>query len=306
MSKFIFAFLLLFFACSPNLESLNKQYKKITSRYEQALSRNPQNIALRMKLAHFYYQLSNYQKVKELLTNISTKEAKILLAKSLVYLNEYSLALEIFESLGEIEDDEYLYLYGKVLEEKNLFPLAIKIYKKVKGDFKDYALKRLKEITITIEKKCPKNIKRLLEKEKGFIEGITKEEATILLCNEVIEIKEDNTSLSTFHFVGKILKERGKDLGEVEIEYDSTYQKVELEYARTITSDGTVIYAGKENIRDVSKYLDYPLYSNAKAFIISMPAVEVGSIIEYKAKIYSYKLINKNNFSFIYKLKEKF
>ncbi|MCM8787860.1 MAG: DUF3857 domain-containing protein, partial [Candidatus Omnitrophica bacterium] len=54
------------------------------------------------------------------------------------------------------------------------------------------------------------------------------------------------------------------------------------------------------------KYLDYPLYSNAKAFIISMPAVEVGSIIEYKAKIYSYKLINKNNFSFIYKLKEKF
>ncbi|MCM8819187.1 MAG: DUF3857 domain-containing protein [Candidatus Omnitrophica bacterium] len=306
MVKVILALSLLFFACSSPLENLNQQYKKITRRYESAIIKNPQNIVLRMKLASFYYELSNYQKVKELLSNVSTKEAKILLAKSLVYLKEYSSALEIFESLGEIDDGEYLYLYGKTLEEKNLFPGAIKIYKKIKGPFKDYAQKRLKEITITIEKKYPKTIERLLKKEENFLSKIIKEEAAILLCNEVVEIKEDNTSLSTLHFVGKILREKGKNLAEVEIEYDSTYQRVELEYARTITKDKAVIYAGKEHIRDVSKYLDYPLYSNAKAFIISMPAVEVGSIIEYKVKIYSYKLINKNNFSFIYRLKEKF
>jgi hypothetical protein len=54
----------------------------------------------------------------------------------------------------------------------------------------------------------------------------------------------------------------------------------------------------------VSKYLNFPLYSNARALIISMPSVDIGSIIEYKAKIYCSKLIDKDKFSFIYRLRE--
>ncbi|MCM8824300.1 MAG: DUF3857 domain-containing protein [Candidatus Omnitrophica bacterium] len=132
------------------------------------------------------------------------------------------------------------------------------------------------------------------------------EAGIIYFVDEEIEITEQNTSVSTLHIVEQVLKERGKDLAEVEIGYDSTYERVELEFARTVTPDGRVIYAGKESMRDVSKYLNFPLYSNARAFIISMPSVEVGSFIEYKLKIYSSKLINKDDFSFIYKLRENY
>ena len=106
------------------------------------------------------------------------------------------------------------------------------------------------------------------------------------------------------HVIEKVLKERGKELAEVDIDYDSTDQRVELEFARTITKDGKVISAGGESIRDVSRYLNFPLYSNSRAFIISMPSVDVGSFIEYIIKIYSSKLINEDGFSFLYRLRE--
>ncbi|MFQ6067654.1 MAG: DUF3857 domain-containing protein, partial [bacterium] len=57
---------------------------------------------------------------------------------------------------------------------------------------------------------------------------------------------------------------------------------------------------GDKHIRDVSRYLEYPLYSNARVRIVSMPEVTWGAIIEYKAKKYINKLVGGKNFSFRY------
>jgi hypothetical protein len=93
------------------------------------------------------------------------------------------------------------------------------------------------------------------------------------------------------------LNERGKEgFSETAIDYDSTYEKVELEYARTIKPDGAVVEVGSRHIRDVSKYLNFPLYSNARVFIISFPEIVEGAAIEYKVKIYRNQLINKKDF----------
>jgi len=77
---------------------------------------------------------------------------------------------------------------------------------------------------------------------------------------------------------------------------------VELEYARTIRPDGAVVDVGSRHIRDVSKYLNFPLYSNARICIISFPEIADGAVVEYKLKVYRNQLINKKDFILHYSL----
>ncbi|MFH1202380.1 MAG: DUF3857 domain-containing protein, partial [Candidatus Omnitrophota bacterium] len=127
--------------------------------------------------------------------------------------------------------------------------------------------------------------------------------ALVLSCDEKIEVLPNNTQVSTMHYIVKILNERGKeDFAESHIEYDSTYEKIELEYARTIRPDGIVVEVGKRHIRDVSRYLNFPLYSNARVYIISFPEIAEGAVVEYKVKIYRSQLINKKDFVLSYAL----
>ncbi len=299
--------LFLLAACQPSPEQIHAIYKTETAHYQQLVKQNPKDINLRLKLAKLYYSFNDFENVKNLLAGVEDTKAKIILAKACAHLKDYDNALTIFDQVGSKSgDSEYLYLYATTLEEKNLYPKAVAIYRTIKGEYAAQASERIAKIGLKVEEGVPEHIKKLLKDEEKFLAGIEKEEAAILLVDEVNEIKPDNTSVATEYMVEKVLKEKGKDLAEVEIGYDSTYERVELEYARTITPDGKVVYAGAENIRDVSKYLNFPLYSNARALIISMPSVDIGSIIEYKFKIYSSKLITGNRFSFIYRLREAY
>jgi len=287
------------------LEELKNSYRESVAQHRQLLELNPDDLELRLKLAKFYYDFKDYSQVREILESIDNQGAKIILVKALVKAKDYDYAIEIFEQLKPIpKDNEYLYLYGQVLEEKNLFPKALKIYKKVGAPFKEKAGRRVKAIKARVDDKIPEEVVAISEAAEGFLKGLEDEAAIYLLVDEEVEIEPDNTSVSTIHVIKKVLQERGKGLAEVEMGYDSTYERIELEFARTITKDGKVIYAGGESIRDVSRYLNFPLYSNSRAFIVSMPSVEVGSFIEYKVKIYSSKLINEDDFSFIYRLRE--
>ena len=290
--------------CSSDLDKLSQDYKRICSGYEQTLLKNPNDLETRLKLAKFYYQFNDYDSVHKLLDGQTDDRARILLAQTLSKQKKYTQSLELFDQIGEQDDNEYMYIYAQTLEEKNLFPKAIKIYKLIKGEYEEQAKKRIKEIGLTVDEEIPQEIKELFSKHQGFVESRKEAEAVTLLVAEDIQINEDNTSISDIHVVEQVLKEKGKELGEVVIGYDSSDERIELEYARTITPDGKVVYAGKENIRDVSKYLNFPLYSNARAFIVSMPAVEIGSIIEYKVRIFSSKLINEDDFTFVYRLRE--
>ncbi|MCF7872647.1 MAG: DUF3857 domain-containing protein [Candidatus Omnitrophica bacterium] len=299
--------ILFFLGCNADFNQLEKEYNHLSKKYQKRLKDNPGNKKLRINLAEFYYNFRDYKKIEDVLEGIASDKAKLLLAKALVKQKKYDQAIETYQTIiDDLEDPEGLFLYGEVLEKKNLFPKAIEIYAKVKKPYSKPARKKIKSIQKKIENVFPENVKKLSQQAASFIEEKEDEAAIILSVDESIEILPNHTSVSTIHVVKQVLKERGKELAEVKIGYDSTYEKVELEYARTITRQAKVVYAGAENIRDVSRYLDFPLYSNSRAFIISMPAVNIGSYLEYKVKIYSSKLPAKDNFNFIYRLQEKY
>ena len=307
--KIVLLFLtLILLSCSqPNsIDNLTQQYHKLTKVYEARLQNNPQDIELRLELAEFYYNFKDYQKTIRLLENQTDQRARVLLAKSLAKNKDYDYAIEVFERVGVIDDSDYLYLYGRVLEEKNLFPKALEIYEKIEGGHKDKAKRRIEVIKIKVENKVPDIIAEISEEASEFLKGIKDDAAVYLLVDEESLIKEDNTSVFAVHVIKKVLEERGKELAEVQVGYDSTYERVELEFARTITKEGKVLYAGAENIRDIGLYRNFPLYSNSRAFVVSMPSVEVGSFIEYKLKIHSSKLVAEDNFNFIYRLQEPY
>ena len=124
------------------------------------------------------------------------------------------------------------------------------------------------------------------------------------MAKESVEVIEDGALESNIHYLIKILNERGKEgFAESLVEYDSTFEKVELIFARTIKPDGSIVYVGSKHIRDVSKYMNFPLYSNARVFIISFPEVAIGSVLEYKVRIKRSQLVNKKDFFLSYPLK---
>ncbi|MBN3041096.1 MAG: DUF3857 domain-containing protein [Candidatus Omnitrophica bacterium] len=292
---------------SASQQALKSSYDALALDYQKRLKADPGNQEIRFEAGDFFYQFRDYKTAIEILKESKSSKNRELLAKAYTKDKDYDLAIEVYEQLGEdLKDSESLFLYATVLEAKNLFPMALRAYKKVKPPYEDMAKERIDFIKTKIETGTPQEIAKLSVQASDFVSSLEDDAAVILLVDEKTSILPDNTSVSTIHIIEKVLKERGKELAEVEIGYDSTYQRVELDYARSITKDEKVLYTGKENIRDVSRYLNYPLYSNSRAFIVSMPAVDVGSIIEYKINIYASKLINKDDFSFIYRLREKY
>jgi len=274
--------ILFFVGCSPLkkanflLENSILNLKKAQSLLEAHLKKHPQDKRAKLLLARLYYQKSEFQK-----------------------------AFEIYEDLKGYLDPDSKIIFSKILIKKNLFEEAKKILKSIKSsDYKKEAQLLLKKIEKKISEKLPSYLEELLSKP------ITQQDiecgAQILLVDEVVQITPDNKEVSLVHFVARILNERGKELGEVKIEYDSTYEYIAELTAQTITKDKRVIKVGRENIRDVSKYLEFPLYSNLRVRIISMPECVPGSVIEYKVKIVRTRLINKKDFSIIYVLKEKY
>ncbi|MCM8789748.1 MAG: DUF3857 domain-containing protein, partial [Candidatus Omnitrophica bacterium] len=249
-------------------------------------------------------QIPEWDKAIEEFKQTEEPLAKKYTAISYFKLGDFTQGLEEF-SKNDIPDDEYLYYYGLNCEKLNLFDKALELYAKIKSDnFKQLALSRAN----SIEKEDKGvNIKDIEPEVYEIIENAPSEElypqagALVLKCDEKIEVTAGDKKISTLYYLIKILNERGKEnFSETTIEYDSTFEKIELEFARIIKPDGRVLDVGSRHIRDVSKYLNFPLYSNVRVYIISFPEITEGASIEYKVKIFSNKLINKNNFALSY------
>ncbi|MFC1646239.1 DUF3857 domain-containing protein [Candidatus Omnitrophota bacterium] len=253
---------------------------------------------VKLKLGSLYLDIGRYQEAIECFLGIKSQQAKKKLAIAYFKNLQQSDALAQFERLGELKDDEYLYYYGQALEENNLYDKALKIYSLIPQQAANYAKAsaRIESINLSDDILSTQKINEIINNSPGQ-DDYPEAGAIILLADESFEAFEDNTAEYNMHFMFKILNERGKrQFSEVEIGYDSTFEEVELEYARTIKPDGKVVYVGDKNIRDVSIYLNYPLYSNARAKIISMPEVAEGVIIEYRAKVFRKQLVNKKDF----------
>ena len=108
--------------------------------------------------------------------------------------------------------------------------------------------------------------------------------AVILLDEGKMEIlTTSQLPLSIFerHRIVKIMNPRGHRYAFVTIPY-SSQSRVENIQARTIAPDGKIYLLNKKNIYDVNLYPGFIFYSDQRAKIFTLPAVEDGSIVEYR------------------------
>ncbi|MFA5118687.1 MAG: DUF3857 domain-containing protein [Candidatus Omnitrophota bacterium] len=321
-----FVFVLVFSAlcgCTPQKSELEQariyaqvseaDYRKAVVLYKRLLSQGADPRRIGFELGELYYRQGKYAEAAEEFKRVDAPGARKWLAISYYKAGSYTDALAVFDQ-NELKDDaEYLYYRGLTCEKLNLFDSALEAYKKipgvlmpVPGSFAFFARERMRLIEKQVE---GLHIKDVSPEINAILLGAPASEkypqagALILLADEAVVVSAENTQVSSEHYLVKILNERGKDeFSEAHIEYDSTYEKLEVEYARTIKPDGTLVDVGSRHMRDVSKYLNFPLYSNARIFIISFPEITEGAIIEYKVKIVRNQLVNKKDFAFPYPL----
>jgi len=297
-------------SCFDSPELLAKRsagfYEQAVKEYERKIAQGKDLDRLYYELGSLYFDHGRFAKAQEALRNTKHAGADKLLAISYYHLGDFRDALEAF-SRQDCPDDECFYYHALTSEKLNLFDDALKYYARIKTDPKYTGLAKTR--IEDIEKKAESNVKDLSPEIAEILASAPKEEdypeagAAILYSNEKIEVTGRGTEISDLHYLIKIFNERGKEeFAEAHISYDSTFEKVELEYARVIKPDGKIAEVGKRHIRDVSRYTEFPLYSNSRVFIISFPEVAEGSILEYKVKITNNYLINKKDFVLGYPL----
>lgn len=110
----------------------------------------------------------------------------------------------------------------------------------------------------------------------------------IVLLNEgkmeVFVQKDLPFSVFEEHKTVRVLNNRGKQYANVVIPYSTGSEVKEVE-ARTISPQGIVTSLDQTTIYDVSLYPNFVFYSDQRAKIFTLPAVEDGSVIEYHYQI---------------------
>ncbi|MGD9015673.1 MAG: DUF3857 domain-containing protein, partial [Candidatus Omnitrophota bacterium] len=286
----------------------NDYYQRAVAKYKDLIVQGNNLEQANLELGLLYYQHAQYELASQHLSQINLPEAKKYRAISLFKTNDLTEARDAFKRIDH-PDDETLYYHGQACEALNLYDPALDIYQRIDQEpYKSLAQKQIQLITrqgegLHLESLSP-DLQRIIAAAPSP-DKYPDAGALILWCDEKVELSQENTAVFYEHILIKILNERGKQsFSEIVIGYDSTYEKVELEYARTIRPDGVIVPVGSRHIRDVSKYLNFPLYSNARARIISFPEISNHCIIEYKYKIYRNQLINEEDFTLSYSLQE--
>lgn len=281
-------------------------YDQGVKTYIELISKTKNPDKLYFELGKIYFDHGQLEKAIEAFKNTFDIAGEKFTAVAYYRLGDYTDALEVFNR-KKLPDDEFRYYHGLTCEKLNLFDQALSCYKEIgHGGYSALAQGRTNEI----EKKLGlRHIREIDSKINKIIlnapnaQNYPQAGALILIADEETEVTQDNTEITQVHYLVKILNERGKEnFAEAAIEYDSTFEKVELDFARCIKPDGSIVDVGKRHIRDVSKYLNFPLYSNARIYIISFPEVAIGSCLEYKLRIKRSQLINKKDFILDYPL----
>src|SRR5579872_1824327 len=75
-----------------------------------------------------------------------------------------------------------------------------------------------------------------------------------------VTVKSDGTIVARYRISYKLFNERARDLAEVNLPYNSSYQDLHVISARTIKKDGTVVEVKPADIRVSSPYHEYLMY----------------------------------------------
>jgi hypothetical protein len=96
-----------------------------------------------------------------------------------------------------------------------------------------------------------------------------------------VTVKSDGTVVARYRMTYKLYNERARDLAEVNLPYNSSFQELHVVSARTIKKDGTIVNVKRSDIRTTAQAGDYLMYDDAQGYGFSMPGIEDGCVIDY-------------------------
>jgi len=105
---------------------------------------------------------------------------------------------------------------------------------------------------------------------------------------EIIGSGEVGFSAFEQHKIVKIFNDRGHRYANVVVAYTSGSQVEDIQ-ARTISPAGKITVLDEKNIFDVSLYPNFVFFSDQRAKLFTLPAVDDGAIVEYR-----YRLLIRN------------
>lgn len=109
-------------------------------------------------------------------------------------------------------------------------------------------------------------------------------------------IRSDGSWTCRTRTTQKICNERGRSAANVQIGFNSAFEKIKILRARTIKKDGAVIDVKPSEIQEVTPYSGYAMYSSVKAKVLIMPAIEDDCIIDYEWEVTGKKTIMPPHF----------
>ncbi|MCM8806404.1 MAG: DUF3857 domain-containing protein [Candidatus Omnitrophica bacterium] len=127
----------------------------------------------------------------------------------------------------------------------------------------------------------------------------TENETVYLLDFASVKVYLNYTTETLVHQKIRIGDEKGKKFSHLRIAFNSEREKIEFIEGYTILPNGKRITITQKDIKivtpaELTKYSS--LYPGYKVMSIDFPGVEIGSIIEYKYKIFTYKPLIENHF----------
>ena len=111
-----------------------------------------------------------------------------------------------------------------------------------------------------------------------------------------VTVKSDGTIVARYRISYKLFNERARNLAEVNLPYNSSYQEIHIVSARTIKKDGTVVPVNQQDMRVSSPFSEYLMYDDARASSFSMPAIEDECVIDYTWEEITHPLLMPGQF----------
>ncbi len=121
--------------------------------------------------------------------------------------------------------------------------------------------------------------------------------AVILLREAVMKVDENNLETVVYHIIGRIFDERAKDdYSQIPISYNSFYEEMKLDFARTINEDKTFTNISEDavQIKTPPEYLGYKTYTDTKILAFSLPALDVNKYFEYQISVTTKRAVVEN------------
>lgn len=263
---------------------VRNQYSKALEKYISVFEKDSEYWEGIYSLYYLSKKMGRWDLTEKILESLEKKDPRDLWvylekAEILISKGEEDKAFELLNSTFNISPyypdiyfniGEILHLRGDKEKAISYFEKALDLepgYQKLR----EY-LSYLREETISLPD-ITEHIKKPIPKE--YLDY----PAVILLDEKRRIVHKDGSCTNIYHSIIKVQNDKGRErYGEITIDYDSSFELVRILRARTIKSTGEELEA--TSIKDFAVAEDYPLYTDQRQIVISMPGVEPGAILE--------------------------